>query len=84
MKWYYENGGFAVRSDPIGILAIENDRVCLMCGNVVPLEFRTVHRAGCVLPKPFNIREYARVLNVKLENIAPAEDALAPSSPSNS
>jgi len=79
VKWVYENGGFAIRSTPglqIAVFNVDSDRVCLMCGNVVPVDFRTVHRAGCVLPKPFDVREYARILNVTLENITPLENPL--------
>lgn len=78
VKWLYENGGFAIRcnAEPPRFFRFDDDRVCLMCGNVVPVDFRTVHRAGCVLPKPFDVREYARILNVTLENITPLENPL--------
>jgi hypothetical protein len=84
-RYFYENAGFALRA-PEGVVffPIGADRICLMCGSVIACDFRSVHRSACELPRPFIVREYCRVLNVKLENVSPAEDPLASSSPSNS
>lgn len=85
MPYIYETAGFAIKVSPgQKFFPIETDRACLMCGGIVAAELRAVHRSVCVLPRPFDVREYARRLCVELVNVKPAEDPLESSSPSNS
>jgi len=81
----YTTAGFAVEArEGQKLFPIDAPSACLMCGNLVAAGLLTVHRASCPLPKPFDVREYARRLCVQFTNVKPAEDdPLSSSSPAN-